>query len=66
MIKRRKRQSTILRDNEVHKMYKEICEELGEMKDLVPRTYIYELIQERTELSFKTIAFILNHTELVT
>lgn len=63
MTRKRKRLSTSIRDNEIHKMYREICEELKEMKDLVPRTYIYEMIQEKTALSFKTIAYILNHTE---
>lgn len=59
-----RRTSTIIRDNSVHEAYKEIAEELGALIGVVSRTYIYRRIHERTGLCAKTIAFILNHTDL--
>ena len=58
-----RRPSTVFRDNKVHEAYEEICKELGEYSRLVPRQHIYEKVKERTGLSTKTIAYILNHTE---
>lgn len=58
-----RRPSTVFRDNKVHEAYEETCRELGEYSRLVPRQHIYEKVKERTGLSTKTIAYILNHTE---
>lgn len=57
-----RRDSTVLRDEAVHKLYNEITTELGELAREVSRTYIYEKIRARTGLSHRTIAMILNHT----
>ena len=57
-----RRESTIIRDNEVHKAYDELCSKLGCVVRFVSKQYIYEQIRLRTGLCPKTIAFILNHT----
>lgn len=57
-----RRGSTIIRDNEVHQAYHDLCIELGSMSRFVSKQYIYERIRARTGLCSKTIAFILNHT----
>lgn len=57
-----RRPSTIIRDNEVHEAYEEVCREIGEYAKLLPREYIYEKVKEKTGLCTKTIAFVLNHT----
>lgn len=54
--------STIIRDNHVHKVYKDIANELGALITVVSKSYIYERIHDITGLSVKTIAYILNHT----
>lgn len=60
-----RRPSTIIRDNTVHDTYKEICEELGTLANVVSKSYIYERISKRTGLCVKTIANILNHTSFM-
>lgn len=57
-----RRESTIIRDNEVHKAYEELRKELGTLFVEVSKSYIYERIGKRTGLCNKTIAYILNHT----
>ena len=52
----------MMRDNEVHRIYDEIIDNLGELASAVSKSYIYEKIKERTKLSIRTISFILNHT----
>jgi len=59
-----RRESTIVRDNSVHEVYDSVIVDLGEYAYLVPKSYIYERIRERTGLCHKTIAFILNHTKM--
>lgn len=39
---RKRRESTSIRDAEVHSLYKKILEELGDLSSVVSRTYIYE------------------------
>jgi hypothetical protein len=56
------RVSTIIRDNEVHKIYNEVKAELGGLIYEVRREYIYKRISEKTGLCTKCIAYILNHT----
>lgn len=57
-----RRESTIARDNEIHKLYRQIRNELGCLANAVSKNYIYERIKDRTKLSIRTISFILNHT----
>lgn len=57
-----RRESTIVRDNEIHKIHRQILDELGYLANVVSKGYIYEKIQEKTKLSIRTISFILNHT----
>jgi len=54
--------STIIRDNSVHEIYQEVCKELGEYAFLVPKSYLYNKVREKTGLCAKTIAYIINHT----
>ncbi len=56
-----RRESTVMRDNHVLKIHKDIMDELGDLSHVVTRSYVYERIKERTGLSTKTIAFIINH-----
>lgn len=58
-----RRKSTIMRGNMVHEAYADIASELGELVNVVSKSYIYGKISERTGLCNKTIAFILNHTK---
>ena len=39
-----RRPSTIIRDNQVHKAYEDLCKELGEYVQLFPRNFIYDNI----------------------
>lgn len=57
-----RRESTIARDNEIHRLYKEIVASLGEVGNAVSKSYIYEKIKAQTKLSIRTISFVLNHT----
>lgn len=54
--------STILRYKEVEKVYLSLLQELGEYANLVPRSYIYRILKERTGLSPRTISRIINHS----
>lgn len=58
-----RRKSTILRHDLVHAAHCEVNAELGDFAHLVPKSYIYDRIHERTGLCTKTIAYILNHTQ---
>ena len=58
-----RRESTMVRDNEIHKLHKEILTGLGDLANVVSKNYVYEQIRERTKLSIRTISFILNHTK---
>jgi len=57
-----RRRSTIIRDNEVHKLYDEVRQEAGKYFRELPRSTVYAVIGEQTGLCAKTIAYILNHT----
>lgn len=46
--RKNRRRSTILRDELIFSVYKDVIEELGEYSNLVPRGYIYDLVSERT------------------
>lgn len=57
-----RRESTLVRDKEVCRIYNQILNELGELRNVVSKSYIYEKIKERTKLNIRTISFIVNHT----
>lgn len=63
LCNKNRRESTAVRDNEIHRMYREILDGFGEAANAVSKTYIYEKIHERTKLSIRTISFIINHTK---
>ena len=52
-----RRESTKIRDNQIHELYDEIIRELGPLANVVSKTYIYERIQKKTKLSIRTISF---------
>lgn len=59
---RNRRESTIIRDNQVIDVYREVMDELGvELSRAVSKQYIYNKVRERTGLCTKTIAFIINY-----
>lgn len=60
-----RRPSTIIRDNHVHDLYDKIMCDLGELRNVVAKSYIYRKIREQTGLSEKTIESIINHTRKV-
>lgn len=60
-----RRESTMVRDNEIHKLHQQILAELGDLANSISKSYIYERIREKTKLSIRSISFILNHTTLV-
>lgn len=47
------RDSTVIRNNEIHRMYNEILDELGDLA-----------IKDRTGLSIRHISRIINHTKV--
>lgn len=59
----KRRDSTIVRDNYIHDVYKEVVDELGDVSKFVSKFYIYNEISKRTKLTTRTISFILNHTK---
>lgn len=63
LCNKNRRESTAVRDNEIHRMYKEILDGFGEAANAVSKTYVYEKTHERTKLSIRTISFIINHTK---
>lgn len=58
------RDSTVIRDNEIHKMYDEILNELGDLATVVSRNYVYGKIKDKTGLSILHISRIINHTKV--
>lgn len=55
--------STIKHNNSIHLMYKNIMNDLGQLRTVVSKSYIYNLIQNQTGLSIRTISQVLNHTK---
>lgn len=43
------RDSTVIRDNEIHRMYNEILDELGDLATVVSRNYVYGRIKDVME-----------------
>lgn len=62
----KRKKSTILRDNMVHRAYQEVRREIGNYADYVSKSMIYGRVCEKTGLCVKTVAAILNHTTMVT
>lgn len=58
------RDSTVIRDNEIHKMYDEILDELGDLATVVSRDYVYGRIKDRTGLGIRHISRIINHAKV--
>lgn len=58
------RDSTVILDNEIHKMYDEILNELGDLATVVSRDYVYGRIKDSTGLSIRHISRIINHTKV--
>lgn len=56
--------STVIRNNEIHRMYDEILDELGDLATVVSRNYVYGKIKDRTGLSIRHISRIINHTKV--
>nr|DAK09561.1 MAG TPA: hypothetical protein [Caudoviricetes sp.] len=56
------RDSTVIRNNEIHRMYNEILDELGDLATVVSRNYVYGRIKDRTGLSIRHISRIINHS----
>lgn len=54
------RDSTVIRNNEIHKMYDEILN----LATVVSRNYVYGKIKDRTGLSIRHISSIINHTKV--
>lgn len=59
------RDSTVIRNNEIHRMYNEILDELGDLATVVSRSYVYGKIKDATGLSVLNISRIINHTKAV-
>lgn len=58
------RDSTVIRNNEIHRMYNEILDELGDLATVVSRNYVYGKIKDMTGLSIRHISRIINHTKI--
>lgn len=58
------RDGTVIRDNEIHRMYNEIPDESGDLATVVSRNYVYGKIKDRTGLSIRHISGIINHTKV--
>ena len=58
------RDSTVILNNEIHRMYDEILDELGDLATVVSRNYVYGKIKDRTGLSIRHISRIINHTKV--
>ena len=58
------RDSTVIRNNEIHRMYNEILDELGDLATVVSRNYVYGKIKDRTGLSIRHISRMINHTKV--
>lgn len=56
------RSSTIHRYNLIHSLYNQIMKDLGELRNVVSKSYIYGIIKKKTKLSIRTISHVLNHT----
>lgn len=53
------RDSTVIRNNEIHRMYNE-----SDLATVVSRDYVYGKIKDRTGLSIRHISRIINHTKV--
>lgn len=60
---RKRRDSTIMRDNRIHEAYAQVVKELGDVFPFVSRTEIYRRVAGIVHLCTKTVANVLNHTK---
>ena len=58
----KRRESTIVRHNMVHKAFRGLTEELGEIARYVSREELYRRLSDKLKHHPKTISKILNHT----
>lgn len=58
------RDGTVIRDNEIHRMYNGILDGLGDLATVVSRNHVYGRIKDRTGLSIRHISGIINHTKV--
>lgn len=58
----KRKNSTRVRDNHVHRIFNELTREMGIYAHYVSKSYIYEKIRQQTGLCTRTISAILNHT----
>lgn len=56
--------NTVMRNNQVHKLHKDIIDQLGDLATVVSRNYVYGRIKDRTGLSIRHISRIINHTKV--
>lgn len=54
-----------MRNNQVHKLHKEIIDQLGDLATVVSRSYVYGKIKGATGLSVRHISRIINHPKAV-
>lgn len=54
-----------MRNNQVHKLHKEIIDQLGDLATVVSRSYVYGKIKDATGLNVRHISRIINHTKAV-
>lgn len=58
------RESAVIRNDQVHKLHKEIIGQLGDLATVVSRNYVYGRIKDRTGLSIRHISRIINHAKV--
>jgi hypothetical protein len=58
------RDGTVIRDNEIHRMYNEIPDGLGDLATVVSRNYVYGKIKDRTGSGIRHIGGIINHAKV--
>lgn len=58
------RDGTVIRDNEIHRMYNGIPYGLGDLATVVSRNHVYGEIKDGTGLSIRHIGGIINHTKV--
>jgi len=57
-LNNKRRESTIVRDNNVINAYILVMKDLGELSQVVSKSYVYEKVRKKTGLCTKTIAFL--------
>ena len=58
------RDGTVIRDNEIHRTYDEILDELGDLAAVVSRDYVYGKMKDRTGLGVRHIGRMINRAKV--